>query len=652
MPDPSVERAEESAPLIWRSLPLRLTIGVIPFLLIVSALVSRVDWPLKLLIAATFACSLAAPAGGLLLVAALAPLSNVFAPAIGAVGFRVDEALVLAFLLGWLLQDFPARRGPRVAAPAAGWLFAAVIVASVAGLALQLGRFPDQLPYVIGQIGHSYFMIQDAIGVVEGARLLEGVALVAATVMIFRRQPALATTLPLALGGSATAAALSSVMLSRGIGTAVALAQQRLIGGRFGGLVGDVNAAGSYFAMMLCLALGMAVRERDRIRALWCGLAAATGAGLWLSGSRSALGAAGAVIVVAVIWAATTRVNLRARALMLIVVVVALAGAAAMRARVLERDPDYKGFGFRQQFVQTSLRMIESRPLFGVGVGQYYRTSPLFLSPQLAWTYGAENGHNYFLQIGGELGLVGLGLFAAWLGATMARTLRALAREPADARLLGAAAGVVVFLITCLTGHPFLVGAVAYPFWLQVGLMTALAGSTLMNQTSAAERPAVPSGRAWAHGALAAAIVILVWSPIATAKIADRAPDSPAVDGFYRWETLEDGMRFRWSARYASLFVPAEVTRVEIPVRLPVDNRSISPMGLEIRTAGADRGRTMVDGTWAIISVKLPGILPPTRFQRVDLRIDRAWQPAFYIAGNGDLRAVGVQVGEVRLFRD
>ena len=76
--------------------------------------------------------------------------------------------------------------------------------------------------------------------------------------------------------------------------------------------------------------------------------------------------------------------------------------------------------------------MIDARPLFGVGVGQYYRTSPQFLSPQLAWTYGFENAHNYFLQIGGELGLVGLGLFAAWSRRHDRQTLRALAREPAD----------------------------------------------------------------------------------------------------------------------------------------------------------------------------------------------------------------------------
>jgi hypothetical protein len=75
-------------------------------------------------------------------------------------------------------------------------------------------------------------------------------------------------------------------------------------------------------------------------------------------------------------------------------------------------------------------------------------------------------------------------------------------------------------------------------------------------------------------------------------------------------------------------------------------------MGVEIMSGGVDRGRTMVDGTWAIISVRLPGTMPPTKFQRIDLRPDRAWQPALYIAGSADRRVVGVQIGEVRLFRN
>jgi hypothetical protein len=58
-----------------------------------------------------------------------------------------------------------------------------------------------------------------------------------------------------------------------------------------------------------------------------------------------------------------------------------------------------------------------------------------------------------------------------------------------------------------------------------------------------------------------------------------------------------------------------------------------------------------VDGTWAILSIPLAEAWPPTRIKRIDLRADRVWQPALYIAGSADMRMVGVQVGEARLFR-
>ena len=60
----------------------------------------------------------------------------------------------------------------------------------------------------------------------------------------------------------------------------------------------------------------------------------------------------------------------------------------------------------------------------------------------------------------------------------------------------------------------------------------------------------------------------------------------------------------------------------------------------------------MVDDSWAIIDVPLPNAVPPTRFKRVDLKVDRTWQPALYLAGSADLRVVGVQVGELRLVRE
>jgi hypothetical protein len=52
------------------------------------------------------------------------------------------------------------------------------------------------------------------------------------------------------------------------------------------------------------------------------------------------------------------------------------------------------------------------------------------------------------------------------------------------------------------------------------------------------------------------------------------------------------------------------------------------------------------------VEVALAEADPPIPYKRIDLKVDRVWVPALYIAGNGDLRQVGVQVGELRLLRE
>ena len=215
--------------------------------------------------------------------------------------------------------------------------------------------------------------------------------------MLFRQRPTLAVTLPAALAASAAIAAL----LER-----AALARHRIAGGaralpaigyRVSAHVADVNAAGSYFAMI-------AVPRRSA----WRCASAATGARSGCAPGRRERGRPLAVRVAQRAWRGAASVadrrravgrdqpvRARARAAALAVAVLVAARRRAVRARLLESDPDYRGVGFREQFIATSLRMIAARPLFGVGEGQYYRSSPLFLSPQLAWTYGVENAHNY-----------------------------------------------------------------------------------------------------------------------------------------------------------------------------------------------------------------------------------------------------------------
>ena len=649
--EPSVVSIAGRPAAVWRSVAVRLALVAVPAWFTLAVLLFRVPVAIKMIVGLVLATSLASPAAGLIAVVLLAPLGSVIAQPAGDAQFRLSEAVVLAFFTGWLIRPSKDRPGPR-APSTVGWLLAVAVVASAGGIVWQLRDYPREFAETGRLLFYAYFRLIDRAGILDGARLLEGLGLAAATVTLFRQRPRLAVMLPIALAASATAAAASSLLLWWGIAPADVLARQARIGYRVSAHVGDVNAAGSYFAMVLCLTLGIAARSRGRDRVAWLAGAVAIAAGLWLSASRTAIAAAAFAIACAAAWHVTFAWRPVVRAVALGSLVVAAFALGSARVYLLERDPTYRGAGFRSQFNTTSLRMIAARPLFGVGVGQYYRTSPLFLGPQLAWTYGAENAHNYFLQVAAELGLVGLALFTAWISVPLFRSIKALARWPHDVRLLGATAGILVLLGTCLTGHPLLVDQVAFPFWIQLGLIAGLSGSLLLNAEMNAARETRPRPGALPFAAaVAAAVCLLLSGPVTAAMRTVEPPASRAVDGFYEWETDGAGTRFRWTANYASVFVPADVTHVYLPVRLPIDRPAVAPIGVEVAVGGNSQGRTWVGTSWLMLPVQLPQAMPLTRYKRIDLKMDRTWQPALYVAGSADMRPVGIQVGECQLVR-
>jgi hypothetical protein len=150
-------------------------------------------------------------------------------------------------------------------------------------------------------------------------------------------------------------------------------------------------------------------------------------------------------------------------------------------------------------------------------------------------------------------------------------------------------------------------------------------------------------------GATALAGVIVATTAINARQRPIGPVASPDVDGFYGWETTGDGTRFRWTGRYASVFVPGEAREVWIPVRIPEGTRAISPIAVEVMGAGLGRGRTIVNDTWTEVYVPLGDVPAPRGYKRIDVRVDRTWQPALYIPGSADLRTVGVQIGEPRV---
>jgi O-antigen ligase len=649
----------------------RIALSILPCAVLLVALASP-STPLiaRLLIIVLAGITLWNPAAGLLAAAGIAPLGAFVTALDGLAYYRLTEVVLLSFIAMWLLRPVSTRaarsgqdEGPALPRYAwiAAWLFAVLLASLCFGLSRQLLRYPDALRINLQTIAIHYFEYGDPTGISEAARMIEGFAIVAAVLELVRSRPSLARSLPVALALSALAAALTSVLLWFGIAPQQILAREAAIGYRFSAHVIDVNAAGSHFAMVLCLALGVAARERGARRGFWALTAAACAAGLWMSHSRSAEAAAGLVIPFAFLWATTIGWTKTKRLSVIGGVVAALIVFGVVRGWQIERDPTYKGSGFRQQFVMSSLRVIGTHPYLGIGPGRYFRDSPNFLTPELAWSYGSENAHNNYLQIATEQGILGFFLYAAFFVGALSLAFRALARSPHDWRLLGVTAGIVAFLGTCLMGHPLLVREVSAAFFVQLGLAAALGGSALLNRPAEAERYIQTGGaRLQPDGArpskgerylVAAAAIAFAVLPAWTLEKPLVPVHLEEVDGmYYGDEGLADGVPFHWTRRIASQYVPATYRTIDLPLRSPIAALTGEPTLVEITSGGKTLVNATIGGAWTNVRLNLPSPEPPLLFSRVNLKVNRTARVKELVPDRpNDDRVVGVQVGDIRI---
>jgi O-antigen ligase len=619
--------------------------------------------PLRLLVAALWAVSLLMPAFGLLALAVVAPFGFGLIAMSGAAPIQYAESLVLATLSGLLIAagwkagaDEPPA-SPSLVPPLV--LFSAVVLASLAVVLTvsQLGLESHQL--FLASLGT--FIARDYLisgpepwaTVGAAAQLLEGGLLLVLAAHSLRRDGAASWVIRAIAAAAAIAAVtnlLALVPLLRGAESIRTIAA-RLLASRISVEVADVNAAGSYFAMasFVALALYQGNRQSLALRRLWALVTAVLFVALWLTGSRTALVC---VVVLMGMAIAATRTPWRERSLWPIaagVVVMAVAAALvigvdprAVAGRSLERS-----FESRAAFLTTGLRMIASAPAFGVGVGRYIEESGRFMPSSIYWFFFRENAHNNFLQVGGELGLIGLAAFIWLIAAGAVRLARGIRAGGSDRLLRGAAAGLAAFVATWLTGHPLLTPEVAIPFWVLAGAAVARADGN----RSAHLRPHLDSPRTVRRLRLVytAAIVLLAASvPLRARQDAARLNTLDNSFGFYEWESRPGRGRTRWASPSAAFFVPAETSEVEIPVRTMFSSRQRRPAAVSIAIDGRvfDRFELRNDD-WKDVRLRLP---PSTSHPAQPRRIDIVTSPSWSLAelfGTRSSRALGVQLGEV-----
>jgi hypothetical protein len=253
--------------------------------------------------------------------------------------------------------------------------------------------------------------------------------------------------------------------------------------------------------------------------------------------------------------------------------------------------------------------MLRDDPLFGVGIGQYHRRSSDYMPPSLRRYYTAENAHNQYFQVAGELGVLGLVPFLALLALVV---LPALGTRDPDAA--GLTAGVLAMLAAWVAQHPLLDSHVAAAFWLVLGLLKARVGPW----------PPGPRARLASRLGVAGAILLGALAPVQGVRRAAAADMAGHLAGTSRPQRdPATGRAFRSTAATATVYLPAGGGRCAIPVRargIPAE----TPVSLRLnhREAG---GALAARGEWRDLVVRVPDRAPwPLRHHRLDI----AWAGA------------------------
>jgi len=560
------------------------------------------------------------PEDGLLLCAAFLPIG-------GPPGFLfgspvpLREPFLLAFLAGWVLRETIRPEAPADSATRAvllpAWLFAAVVAASTLVQLAAYQPFEDfPWPYagrVLKLLAGGYVSGATYPGLVAGAMVLEAIALFTAVVVLCRRRPAFtASVVRMAVAGAVAVAALNlqrfvEVCVRQGASWHGILGNLRSL--RISVPFPDVNAAGSYLAMMVLVAAGLAARSR-RVRGAWAAAAVLLLAALWMTGSRAALLSVPVAAFCVLAWRARAKRRLSLPAIATVAAVVL--AAVVLAALFFPRDTTNRGMPvtlkWRAGQATAAIRAFADYPAFGVGVGRFLQVSGRYFDPQLRQVFPHENAHNNYLQILAELGLAGLVPFL-WILAAIARRIPAKMRSGGEPMLAGASAGVLAFLLTCLAGHPLLVREVALAFWLMLGLTASLAlardqaeepvpqDSSRASQTLAPDFS--PAAR-WRRWLLVAAILALAVSvPIRVHQFLENETDlERAAIGFSDWHFDGAGIRYRTMTGRAEFYVPGAACDMKMGLQVEAGGRRATAE-VEIRVDGHAGNRfEAVTGSW------------------------------------------------------
>ncbi|MEW6008954.1 MAG: O-antigen ligase family protein [Candidatus Omnitrophota bacterium] len=185
-----------------------------------------------------------------------------------------------------------------------------------------------------------------------------------------------------------------------------------------------------------------------------------------------------AIILIAIL----KKDKLLLKAILVSIIIVPFLVPGSIKDWVKERSSILEVFlnAERIYIYKTTFNMISQHPLIGVGVNTFSQNYRHYKVSQSYGNTGESNyyGHNNFLHMAGEIGLIGFGIFL-WLLFNLFKNWVITYRQLPDNSILkvyslGLIAGIICFLVNGLTETGLYYSKIATWFWLEIGLILSV----------------------------------------------------------------------------------------------------------------------------------------------------------------------------------
>ncbi len=436
----------------------------------------------------------------------------------------------------------------------------------------------------------------------------------------------------------------------------------------------DPNSFGAFLSACFPLLLGVALSYRGKLRPFCWGLMVLTIYVFPWTGLRSGfLALLISLIVFFLLAMASSRISKKkkialAATFIVVVVFFLVAVFAAQTQTILAKRLSWslkivRGdislaelFTEKLRLWRIALSMVKDYPLTGVGVGAYIVELPNYsklMEYPHRWTDSAEN---YFLQVGSELGLIGLFLLL-WLFYEIIRQMKKIWKQPEKVNLgprggafvaIGIISGILSLGVNFIF-HSFIGGfEIIYLLWLLTALIFILSSAKQISTERVGLSPKFK---------LTCLVVVLafsathLWNSAHSLSIQSRTEKLGLEQdfGLYSPEKDERLFSFRWAKEKAGLEMEILGPTVVLPVLASHPDLEKHPV--RVRLYLADRNYRKKACLKEIILSKREWqevALDTTEYlgKRVHLMVEtnRAWLPSKL--GIPDARKLAVALGE------